>query len=103
VPASGERDRVELEFQLAIGTPLIALSGWSGPQVATAHERAAALCEGLGDTERLSSALFGLFSNRIVRGETRIAHRLAERCRSIAEQLAVQRTRYWPTGRWARH
>ena len=86
LPASGERDRMELEFQLAIGTPLIALTGWSGPQVAAAYERADALCQSLGDTERLIPALFGLASNRIVRGETRTAHRLAERCRALAER-----------------
>src|SRR5262249_56330027 len=85
LPASGERDRVELEFQLAIGTPLIALYGWSGPQVAAAYERADALCERLGDTERLSTALFGLFSNRVVRGETRLALHLAKRCSSVAK------------------
>jgi predicted ATPase len=73
-------------LQLAIGTPLIALSGWSGPQVAVAYERAVALSESLGDLERLIPALFGLASNRVVRGETRAAQHLAERCRSVADR-----------------
>ena len=68
LPASAGRDRMELDFQLAIGTPLIALSGWSGPQVAAAYERASVLCESLGGTEHLVPALFGLASNRVVRG-----------------------------------
>jgi class 3 adenylate cyclase/predicted ATPase len=86
LPASTERDRAELDIQLALGTPLIALSGWSGPQVAAAYERAGALCERLGDDVRLAPALFGLASNRVVRGETRTALHLAERCRAAAER-----------------
>jgi len=84
--ASPERDRMELELQLAIGTPLIALSGWSGPEVAAAYERASELCEVLGESGRLARALFGLFSNRIVRGETRTALQLAEHCLAAAER-----------------
>jgi predicted ATPase/class 3 adenylate cyclase len=86
LPESTQRDRIELEFQLAIGTPLIALSGWSGPLVAVAYERASALCERLGNAERLIPTLFGLASNRVVRGETRTAQRLAERCRTLAKR-----------------
>ena len=55
LPASAERDRIELEFQLAIGTPLIALHGWGGEPVAVAYERAGTLCEGLGDDEQARS------------------------------------------------
>jgi hypothetical protein len=50
LPASIERDRAELDFQLAIGTPLIALSAWSDPAVAAAYERAGEICESLGET-----------------------------------------------------
>ena len=89
LPASAERDRMELDFQLAIGTPLIALSGWSGPQVAAAYERAGALCDSLGETEHLVPALFGLASNRVVRGQTRAAQRLAERCRAAGRAPAA--------------
>ena len=83
-PASIERDRMELEFQLALGTPLISISGWTGPQVARAYERAKGLCEQLGDTDRLIPTLFGLASNRVVRGETLVALRLAKQCRALA-------------------
>ncbi|GJH29990.1 adenylate/guanylate cyclase domain-containing protein [Caballeronia novacaledonica] len=84
LPASIERDRAELDFQLAIGTPLIALSAWSDPAVAAAYERAGEICESLGETGRLVRTLFGLYSNRIVRGQTRMALRLAERCERAA-------------------
>ncbi|WP_084673958.1 AAA family ATPase [Methylobacterium sp. WSM2598] len=84
--ASPERDRIELDFQLGIGTPLIALTGWSGPEVSVAYERASALCESLGETQRLVPALFGLASNRVVRGETHTALCVAERCAVIAKR-----------------
>jgi class 3 adenylate cyclase/predicted ATPase len=86
LPASAGRDRLELDLQLAIGTPLIALHGWGGQPVAAAYDRAGALCESLGDDERLVPTLFGLSSNRVVRGETRTALRLAERSRAVAER-----------------
>jgi predicted ATPase/class 3 adenylate cyclase len=86
LPASAERDRTELELQLAIGTPLIALHGWGGEPVAVAYERAGTLCDGLADDEQLGPTLFGLASNRVVRGQTRAAQRLAERCRTVAER-----------------
>jgi predicted ATPase len=85
LPESTDRDRLELDLQLAIGTPLIALHGWGGQQVAAAYDRAGALCESLGEDERLVPTLFGLYSNRVVRGETRTALRLAERSRAVAE------------------
>src|SRR5262249_39811486 len=81
-----DRDQVELDFQLAIGTPLIALHGWSGQPVAAAYERASEVCERLGEDSRLVTTLFGLASNRIVRGQTRAALSLAERCRVSAER-----------------
>jgi len=84
LPASTERDRAELDFHLAIGTPLIALSAWSDPEVAAVYERAGEICESLGETGRLVRTLFGLYSNRIVRGETRMALRLAERCQRVS-------------------
>jgi predicted ATPase len=85
LPASVDRDRIELDFQLALGTPLISLHGWSGLPVAAAYERARALCEQLGDSAHLAPILFGLASNRVVGGQTRAALAFAQQCRSIAD------------------
>ena len=84
---SPNRNRKELEFQLALGTPLISLHGWSGSPVATAYERAGALCEGLNDAERLSpNSFWDSSSNRIVRGETRAAQHLTGQLHVLAER-----------------
>jgi predicted ATPase len=40
LPESFERDRQELAFQIAIGTPMIAVYGYSAPQTGTAYSRA---------------------------------------------------------------
>ena len=85
LPSSVDRDRTELAFELALGTPLTTVPGYASPQMAATYERAGVLCERLGDTEGLIIALFGLRSNRMVRGETREALRLAEQCLSVAE------------------
>jgi predicted ATPase len=47
---------------------------------------AGALCEGLNDAGLLSPTLFGLFSNRIVRGETRAAQHLTGQLHLLAER-----------------
>ncbi|WP_052763780.1 adenylate/guanylate cyclase domain-containing protein [Microvirga massiliensis] len=93
LPASLDRDRVELEFQLALGTPLISLHGWSGSPVAAAYERASALCEQLGDSVHLVPTLFGLASNRVVGGQTRAALAFARKCRSTADHTGDRVTR----------
>jgi predicted ATPase len=88
LPASVARDRLELEFQLALGTPLVSVYGYSGHEVATTYERAGALCQQLGSDRRLVPALFGLVVNRLVSGETRTAGRLAAQCRALADRQA---------------
>jgi class 3 adenylate cyclase/predicted ATPase len=85
LPVSADRDRTELAFQLALGTPLVSVHGYSSPRGAVTYERVSVLCERLGDTEGVIMALFGLRSHRMVRGETREALRLAEQCLSVAE------------------
>ena len=77
---------MELDLLLAIGTPLIALHGWGAEPVSVTYERAGVLCEKLDEDERLVTMLFGLASNRVVKGQTRDAQLLAERCRIIAER-----------------
>ena len=55
-----------------------------------------------GRDERLVPTLFGLASNRVVRGETRAALRLAERCRRRPSAGGTRWTGCSPIGRWGR-
>ena len=86
LPPSAERDRVELDFQLALGPRLVSTSSYANPDVAAAYERASALCESLQDAGRLIPVLWGLFAYYVGCGECRAALDLAERLRAAAEQ-----------------
>ncbi|WP_407179395.1 AAA family ATPase [Bradyrhizobium sp. STM 3562] len=85
LPGSIWRDQSELEFQVALGTPLVASHGWASPEVATARARAAELCEKLGDPEHLLPVLFGQAIYCLNRGKTLDGLAIANRCWSVAE------------------
>jgi class 3 adenylate cyclase len=59
LPPGRERDLFELDLQIALGTRLTALSGWTAPDVVRAWTRARELCELSGDTQRRATVLWG--------------------------------------------
>ena len=87
LPGTPERDRRELAFQIAIGTPLIAVHGYSAPQTGAAYGRARILCERLGEAEPIVATLSGEFVYHFVRGDYPAMRRLADEARQIAERL----------------
>jgi class 3 adenylate cyclase/predicted ATPase len=93
VPDSTEKDRQELDFQLALGTPLAARHGYGSPPVGAARDRAIALCERLGDTQRLLPSLFGQFLYCLTSGRIPKALEYAERCQSMAAHTGDRVTR----------
>jgi class 3 adenylate cyclase/predicted ATPase len=106
LPENAERDRYELELQLAVGPALIVLKGWAVPQVERAYTRARELCERLGDSPELFPALFGMWAMYLVRGELRTSYELAEQLLRLAQsahdpalhllaQTALGHTSYW--------
>jgi predicted ATPase len=60
LPASGERDRLELDAQVALGTAFIATKGWAASEVEKAYERARQLCQQQADHPELPAVLYGL-------------------------------------------
>jgi predicted ATPase len=87
LPEGPERDRQELRFQIAIGTPLIAVQGYSAPQTGAAFSRARFLCERLGEAEPLVAALSGEFVYHFVRGNYPTMRRLTDEARQVSERL----------------
>jgi predicted ATPase/class 3 adenylate cyclase len=87
LPETEERDRRELAFQIAIGTPLIAVHGYSAPQTGTAYRRARMLCERLGEAEPLVATLSGEFVFHFVRGNHPVMMRLADEARQVSKRL----------------
>ncbi len=93
LPVSPGRDRQELEFQLALGTPLAARRGYGTPPVGGVRDRAIALCEKLGDTERLLPSLYGQYAYCITSGRIAKALEYSERCQSMAARIGDPLTR----------
>jgi len=78
LPEDVERDRRELELQLAVGPALIAVKGWAASETERAYTRARELCDRLGTSPELFPALFGMWAICLDRGECRTAYELAE-------------------------
>jgi predicted ATPase len=78
LPDSTERFQRELPLQLALGSVLSAIKGWSAPEVERAYFRARELCERLGGRPELFFVLFGLYVMYYIRGKLRMAYELAE-------------------------
>jgi predicted ATPase len=84
LPDSPERIHRELLLQLAVGPALIAVKGFTAPEVERAYVRAQALCERLGNPAELFSALVGLWIVHHMRGHLRRAHELAKQLLQLA-------------------
>jgi predicted ATPase len=109
LPENVERDRRELELQLAIGPALTAVKGFAAAETERAYTRARELCARLGDSLELSPVLFGLWVMYLVRGELRRAHEVAEGLLQLAQsahdpelrlyaQIALGHTVLWMGG-----
>jgi tetratricopeptide (TPR) repeat protein len=93
LPDSEQKDRRELDFQLALGTPLAARHGYGTAPVGAARDRAIALCEKLGDTPRLLPSLYGQFAYCLASGMIPKALEYAKRCQSMAAHTGDRLTR----------
>lgn len=81
---STQKDQQELDFQLALGTPLAAQHGYGNPLVGAARDRAIALCEKLGDTQHLLPSLYGQYAYCIASGRIPKALEYSQRCQLLA-------------------
>jgi predicted ATPase len=105
-PDSPQLIQQELLLQLAVCPALIAIQGYTAPEVERAYTRARELCEQLGDTPEIFLALHGLWLLYLVPGELRKAYEIAEQLLRRAQaahdqapliyaQLARGLTSYW--------
>ena len=84
LPDSPERIHRELLLQLAVGPALIAVKGFTAPEVERAYVRAQALCDQLGDPAELFPTLVGLWIVYHMRGHLPRAHELAKQLLRLA-------------------
>jgi len=86
LPHSVERDRLELDLQLALGSAIVPAKGYAADEAKIAYGRAAELGAAVDDTPRLCDALWGVAENEWVRGNVRAANDVAGRCLALAKQ-----------------
>jgi hypothetical protein len=99
LPGGPERQRLELDLQLALGHALMAAKGHSTPEVGSTYARARALAEQNDRPEYLWRAFFGLWVFHRNRGEYKLALALAEQMEKIGEAHKNVRGQLW--GRYA--
>ncbi len=87
LPESAERDREELGLQVALGPSLIAVRGYSDPELGRAYERARALCGELVDTPELVRTLIGLSLYNFIRGDAASGAELARQALTAAHRV----------------
>ena len=85
LPASREHVQQELALQVALGTALTVVKGYSAPEVEQAYGRALELCRETDDTPRLFPVLLGLGWFYIVRGPSLAALDVGRRLLAVAE------------------
>jgi predicted ATPase len=86
-PDTPERTAQELTLQVALGPSLQATKGWAAPEVEHAYSRALELCQQVGETPQLFSALFGLQAFYTHRAKLQTARKLAEQGLALAQRV----------------
>ncbi|MGZ5874995.1 MAG: adenylate/guanylate cyclase domain-containing protein [Bradyrhizobium sp.] len=85
LPAGAGKDRLELNFQFALGPCLIATQGPASNKAMATFARARELCERLGDAPEQLQVMFWLTTASVIRGELPLAQETIAALLSIAE------------------
>jgi predicted ATPase/class 3 adenylate cyclase len=88
LPAVSERDRAELRLQLLLASQLIATHGYGADQVGLAYERAAELCQRVGDETAQMKTLLGLEGYHFMRADFERAHTIAQQATELLGEAA---------------
>jgi predicted ATPase len=87
LPASGKRDELELELLTVLSAPLMAVRGYTIPEVERMFGRARELSRLTSASLPLFHALHGLYRYSVVRGNTTTARELASESFALAVKL----------------
>ncbi len=87
LPESLERNSREIDFRLALGTPLMATRGWTSAEAEAAYTRAKELCAGAGDTPELFRSLVGLWVYHVLQPDLETASELSRELFNLAAKL----------------
>jgi len=93
LPDTPERAQQELTLHLAMGAPLLILTGHTSPEVEHAYARAYDLAQQIGDGPQRFSALMGLWRFYFSQAHLERARALAAQCATLAQRLHERRLR----------
>lgn len=85
-PDDDARARRELSIELPLARSVVSTQNYASEAFHDVLTRARGLCDRLGDDAELFPVLRGLFSFALVRGDTRSAEELADRCLQIGQR-----------------
>ena len=88
LPETPERIKQEIDIQLALGIPLIAVRGYASAETREAFSRARTLCLQLGNIPEYFQALFGLWGHSWMSGKNDEALRMADEFLSRSRALS---------------
>jgi class 3 adenylate cyclase/predicted ATPase len=88
LPETPERTKQEIDIQLALGIPLIAVQGYASVETREAFSRARTLCLRLGNIPEYFQALFGLWGHSWMCGKNDDALRMADEFLSRSRALS---------------
>jgi class 3 adenylate cyclase/predicted ATPase len=93
LPETSERTKQEIDIQLALGIPLIAVQGYGSAETREAFSRARTLCLRLGNIPEYFQALFGLWGHSWMSGKNdealRMAHEFLSRSRALSDPIPL--------------
>jgi class 3 adenylate cyclase/predicted ATPase len=88
LPETPERTKQEIDIQLALGIPLIAVRGYASADTSEAFSRARTLCLRLGNIPEYFQALFGLWGHKWMSGKNDEALHMADEFLSRSRALS---------------
>jgi class 3 adenylate cyclase/tetratricopeptide (TPR) repeat protein len=93
LPETSDRNKQEIEIQLALGIPLIAVQGYASDETREAFSRARTLCLKLGNVPEYFQSLFGLWGHSWMSGKNDDALHMADefmaRARASSESVPL--------------
>jgi len=87
LPETPERAQRELTLLLALGSPLLMIKGHAAPEVEHTYSRARELCQQVGESPHLFSALAGLWRFYLNRAKLQMARELGEQSFVLAQRM----------------
>jgi predicted ATPase/class 3 adenylate cyclase len=87
LPDTLERQRQELDLQIALGAALIGTRSYTAPETGRAFDRARELCELVGETSQLLPVVWSQFFRRFVGSDQNSARLMAEELLQLSARM----------------